>query len=57
MGLCRVSFFRPSLLVIPAKAGIQLLSFQVQSFVSPAASRLLFGIAQKVTKKARHRTR
>jgi len=29
----------------------------VQSFVSPAASRLLFGIAQKVTKKARHRTR
>ncbi len=29
----------------------------VQSFVSPAASRLLFVIAQKVTKKARHRTR
>jgi hypothetical protein len=27
----------------------------VQSFVSPAASRLLFGIAQKVTKKARRR--
>jgi len=30
---------------------------KVQSFVSPSASRLLFGIAQKVTKKARHRTR
>jgi hypothetical protein len=30
---------------------------EVQSFVSPTASRLLFGIAQKVTKKARHRTR
>jgi hypothetical protein len=29
----------------------------VQSFVSPTASRLLFAIAQKVTKKARHRTR
>jgi len=39
------------LLVIPAKAGIQLLALEVQSFVSPAASRLLFGIAQKVTKK------
>ena len=32
-------------------------SLEEQSFVSPAASRLLFGIAQKVTKKARHRTR
>jgi hypothetical protein len=29
----------------------------VQGFDSPAASRLLFGIAQKVGKKARHRTR
>jgi hypothetical protein len=56
-----IHFGRALLLVIPAKAGIQLLAIfffvEVQSFVSPAASRLLFGIAQKVTKKARHRTR
>ncbi|HEX3124767.1 MAG TPA: hypothetical protein VHQ21_15845, partial [Rhodanobacteraceae bacterium] len=72
------------LLVIPAKAGIQLfcsvLFLEVQSIVSPTASRLLFGMTpgilpfaatrpaslfapllrrsdQKVTKKARHRTR
>jgi len=32
-------------------------SSESRAFVSPAASRLLFGIAQKVTKKARHRTR
>jgi hypothetical protein len=47
-----------SLVVILAQAGIHLdigLFLEVQSFVSPAASRLLFGIAQKVTKKARHR--
>jgi hypothetical protein len=38
-----------------AKAGIQLLALfclvQVQSFVSPAASRLLFGIARALPKK------
>ena len=50
-----------SLGVIPAQAGIHVdlvlsLVLEVQSFVSPTASRLLFGIAQKVTKKARHRT-
>ena len=49
-----------SSLAISARAGIQRLcslKFKVQSFDSPAASRLLFGIAQKVGKKARHRTR
>jgi len=68
-GFSWLSLFWPSLsfgslflLAIPAKAGIQLSALsssrlEVQSFVSPAASRLLFGIAQKVTKKARRRTR
>jgi hypothetical protein len=40
------------LLVIPAKAGIHFdLSVQVRGFVSPAASRLLFVIAQSSHKK------
>src|SRR5947199_341731 len=39
------------------RENILILRREVQSIVSPAASHLLFGIAQKVGKKARHRTR
>ncbi len=41
----------------PESSVLPLLPLEVQSFVPPTASRLLFGIAKKVTKKARHRTR